>query len=102
MRISLLVCASISIFFFSECTSKKATPAVEDAGPHLFTQLLAESTHVYFNNALTEGLNTNVLMYEYFYNGAGVATADLNGDGFDDLYFSGSMTPNKLYLNKGN
>ena len=60
-----------------------------------------DSTHIDFNNQLTEGLNTNVLLYEYFYNGGGVAIADFNGDGLQDIYFSGNMTDNKLYLNKG-
>ena len=70
-------------------------------GSPLFTLLPPEQTHVDFSNTLTEGLNTNVLMYEYFYNGGGVATGDLNGDGLPDLYFTGNMTDNKLYLNKG-
>jgi hypothetical protein len=67
----------------------------------LFTLLPAEKTKIDFANTLTEGLNTNVLMYEYFYNGGGVAAGDLNGDGLDDIYFTGNMVPNKLYLNKG-
>ncbi|SHN11859.1 VCBS repeat-containing protein [Mucilaginibacter sp. OK098] len=67
----------------------------------LFTLLTPEQTHVDFSNTLTEGLNTNVLMYEYFYNGGGVAIGDLNGDGLQDLYFTGNMTDNKMYLNKG-
>ncbi len=71
------------------------------SSPPLFTLLSAGKTRVDFNNALTEGLNTNVMAYEYFYNGGGVAVGDVNGDGWDDLYFTGNMTPNKLYLNKG-
>ncbi len=67
----------------------------------LFTLLPSEKTHIDFNNPLTEGLNTNVLMYEYFYNGGGVAIGDLNNDGLQDIYFSANMTSNRLYLNKG-
>lgn len=70
-------------------------------GPKLFTLLSPAQTKVDFSNTLTEGLNTNVLMYEYFYNGGGVAVGDLNSDGLDDIYFTGNMVPNKLYLNKG-
>jgi len=68
----------------------------------LFTLLPTAQTNIGFQNILTEGLNTNILMYEYFYNGGGVATADLNQDGLIDIYFTSNMGENKLYLNKGN
>ena len=68
---------------------------------HMFKLLSPEQTHVDFSNTLTEGLNANVLMYQYFYNGGGVAVGDLNGDGLQDIYFTGNMTDNKLYLNQG-
>jgi hypothetical protein len=80
---------------------EKASSIEESASPALFTLLPPEKTHVDFNNALTEGLNTNVMAYEYFYNGGGVAIGDVNGDGWEDIYFSGNMISNKLYLNKG-
>jgi len=81
--------------------AEKEAPAAAPAAPALFTLLPPERTGVAFNNLLTEGLNTNVLMYEYFYNGGGVAVGDLNGDGLEDLYFTANMAPNRLYLNKG-
>jgi hypothetical protein len=72
-----------------------------DDGPQLFTQLTAEQTGVSFQNLLTEGPNTNILMYEYFFNGGGVAVGDFNNDGLEDLYFTSNMSDNKLYINKG-
>ncbi len=66
-----------------------------------FTLLPSSKTNITFSNNLTEGLNTNVLMYEYFYNGGGVAVGDFNGDKLIDIYFTSNMEENKLYLNKG-
>ncbi|MGA0560316.1 VCBS repeat-containing protein [Larkinella sp. VNQ87] len=85
-----------------DSSSGEEKTAVENTGPPLFTLLSDSETGVSFANTLTEGLNTNVLMYEYFYNGGGVAVGDVNNDGLDDLYFTGNMIPNKLYLNRGN
>jgi len=94
----------VSIILFTGCSKSEKTAEEQTAetGIPLFTLLPAEKTKIDFANTLTEGLNTNVLMYEYFYNGGGVAVGDLNGDGLDDIYFTGNMVSNKLYLNKGN
>ncbi len=71
-------------------------------GRQLFTLLDPKETGIAFQNTLTEGLNTNILMYEYFYNGGGVAAGDFNNDGLVDIYFTSNMSDNKFYLNKGN
>jgi len=70
--------------------------------PTLFTLLSEHETKVTFQNTLKEGLNANVLVYEYLYNGGGVATGDFNNDGLQDLYFTSNMGENKFYLNEGN
>ncbi|MDQ6764281.1 MAG: VCBS repeat-containing protein, partial [Bacteroidota bacterium] len=84
------------------CKNKSSEKITEPpAAPHLFNLLPPATTHIDFNNTITEGANTNVLLYEYFYNGGGVAAGDVNGDGLQDIYFVANMASNKLYLNKG-
>ncbi|MEM9144276.1 MAG: VCBS repeat-containing protein, partial [Bacteroidota bacterium] len=61
-----------------------------------------ESTGIHFSNTLYPSTELNVITFEYFYNGAGVAIGDINKDGLQDLYFSGNMVPGRLYVNKGN
>ncbi len=67
----------------------------------LFTLLDAGKTGIDFNNYIDEDEENNVLRYGYFYNGGGVAAADFNNDGLIDLYFTGNMVANKMYLNRG-
>ncbi len=65
----------------------------------LFTRLDADDTGVTFNNFVEEDAENNVFQYGYFYNGGGVAAGDFNNDGRIDLYFTGNMVADKLYLN---
>ena len=100
-RINPIYCLLVFIIIFSNCKNSSVKEESSDTASHLFTLLPSSQTHIDFTNSLIEGLNTNVLIYEYFYNGGGVAVGDVNGDGLQDLYFTGNMTDNKLYLNKG-
>ncbi|UBM60897.1 VCBS repeat-containing protein [Marinilongibacter aquaticus] len=54
-----------------------------------------------FENRIVETDSLNVLVYEYFYNGAGVAAADFDNDGLVDLYFTANQGADKVYKNLG-
>lgn len=100
----LFIASYIILTLTSGCTGKtdlKEKFDLTNRTPRIFRQTSPAITGVTFENTLTEGLNTNILMYEYFYNGGGVAAGDFNGDGYLDLYFSSNMGENKLYLNQG-
>ncbi len=90
----------ILTLIFSGCSNIDTKRGIEKPKP-LFTLLMPDSTGVRFENTLTEGPNTNILVYEYFYNGGGVAAGDLNNDGLIDLYFTSNMAANALYINMG-
>jgi len=65
-------------------------------------ELKDSSIGISFENTLTYTEAFNPYIYRNFYNGGGVAIGDVNNDGLDDIYFTGNMVDNKLYLNKGN
>ena len=111
VRISLVMLLLATIF--SGCREKtkgeaelrtidyrESTASAEEA--LLFTGLDSLQTGISFVNPITESNEINIITYEYLYNGGGVAAGDINNDGLTDLYFSGNMVPNKLYLNLGN
>ncbi len=67
----------------------------------LFVLKNSNETGIKFNNQLEQTPELNILNYLYFYNGAGVAAGDFNGDGFVDLYFTSNQGPDKFYINQG-
>lgn len=73
-----------------------------NAQEKLFKKLDTKQTGVDFINEISESEDLNVLAFEYFYNGGGVAVGDINNDGLPDIFFTANMKPNKLYLNLGN
>jgi enediyne biosynthesis protein E4 len=68
----------------------------------LFTKVDPSDSGIDFVNVNHETERSNILTYEYFYNGGGVALGDINNDGLTDIYFTSNIFENKLYLNKGN
>ncbi|WP_034256654.1 VCBS repeat-containing protein [Arenibacter latericius] len=67
----------------------------------MFSLLSSSKTGITFKPILKETEEFNILTYGYIYNGGGVAIGDLNNDGLQDIYFTGSMVGSRLYINKG-
>ena len=76
------------------------TPGNEPSGK-LFTQLPSSYTGINFSNDLNWTKEFNIYTYRNFYNGGGVALADVNNDSLLDIYFCGNMKSGRLYINKG-
>jgi len=83
LAILLAVCYSATLILGS-CGSK---PMFEDIDP--------ERTGVRFDNRLTRPDSG-------IYNTGGIGIGDFDGDGLQDLYFTGHAVGNKLYMNRGN
>ncbi len=61
----------------------------------------ASYTGIRFENRVEDTREMNVFTYRNFYNGGGVATGDLNGDGRPEVMLTSNLHGNHLYLNKG-
>lgn len=92
-RAILLFCTVLCIC--SCANNKKSTNKI-------FHLLDKEKTGITFSNNLTENDSINYFSYAYLYMGGGVSVGDINNDGLIDLFFTGNMVSNRLYLNKGN
>ena len=86
-RINILVI----LFFIFSCHKKSGMVLISES-----------HSNILFNNEVIESDSLNILNFEYMYNGGGVAIADFNRDGKEDIYFTGNVVKNQLYLNQGN
>jgi hypothetical protein len=68
----------------------------------LFELIPSSQSGIEFQNTITESDQYNILDFAYLYNGGGVSVGDFNNDGLQDIFFTGNMVDNQLYLNQGN
>lgn len=104
----LRLCYFLPALYLAACTGNEqkqeissgrtAAPPVDS---HLFTLLPASYTGIQFENRLQPTQDLNVFTYRNFYNGGGVATGDLNGDGLPEVMLTSNQHGSRLYLNKG-
>lgn len=89
------VCLGILVVILIGCQQEKSN---ETRG---FLKLDPSQSGLSFTNTLTESDTFNYFTYPYIYMGGGVAVVDLNNDNLLDIYFTGNMVGDQVYLNKG-
>lgn len=101
LRHSLL--ALLLLILCGGCTEEETDGQAETVIESLpqFTQLKQDKTGLDFSNDIEEKPDLNYFIHSGFYNGAGLAAADFDNDGLEDLFFCGNQVRNELYLNKG-
>jgi len=97
MRFLIHICTSLllAVWFITGCSSDNSKHS------KLFVEVLSRKSGIHFENILAENDSMNYWNYMDMYMGGGVAIGDFNNDGLADIYFTGNMVENKLYLNKG-
>jgi hypothetical protein len=80
----------VFVIIFISCKSKTGFEAINSS-----------ESGINFSNLMTNTDSLNVLDVENIYNGGGVGVGDFNNDGLTDIYFTGNMVPNRMYINKG-
>ncbi len=86
--------------FLVFCSCSKTSSNIPST--HLFSVMPAEITGIEFQNKVVESEALYYYKYLYMYIGGGVAAADFNNDGLEDLFFVSNLHQNKIFLNKGN
>ncbi len=100
-----IIWISALIFLIISCKEKNGSIKVLNSHQEkstLFEIVPASESGINFTDDFTETPELNGFNYINFNNGSGVAVADFNNDGLQDIYFLSMLGKNKLYLNKGN
>jgi len=92
----IIICMLIGVL--AACSKSSSSLPSEK----MFTNIPTEITGVTFKNNILESDKLHYYKYLYIYIGGGVAAADFNNDGLEDLFFTSNIYHNKLFLNKGN
>ncbi len=91
--------AAVILLVFS-CTGSKREKINPDLPP--FERVSPGSCGISFINTMDPVNLPNPLQYINVFNGGGVALLDINNDGLTDVFLTGNIVSNRLYLNKGN
>ncbi|WP_445384006.1 VCBS repeat-containing protein [Robiginitalea sp. IMCC44478] len=100
MKFNRLIVLGI-VTLLASCAEEQPKAVTPEQEETLFTLLSSDSTGVSFVNSVENQKDFNIFKYRNFYNGGGVALGDINNDGLVDIFFTGNMVANRLFLNKG-
>src|SRR5680860_350551 len=98
MRSSFFSIAILLAILASSCNDDNVTATK----PPLFDRIGDSQSNLRFSNTIRESDTLNYYSFPYIYMGGGVGLGDFNNDGLSDIYVTGNMSENKLYLNRGN
>src|ERR1700676_5365578 len=86
-----ITCSTLLFLACGSCQNKRP----------LFVPVPSSERGIHFNNTIVENDSINPSDMINVYNGGGGGIGGFNKDGLPDLYFTGNLVSNKLYLNKG-
>lgn len=100
-KIAKILFLTLILLHLSSCGGNGSEELDKLEHQPLFQLLPPGISNISFNNQIEENDSFNMVDFFYVYNGGGVAIGDINNDGLPDVYFTGNMVNDKLYLNKG-
>ena len=93
------------ILFFSlliACQDDKSKPLVKKSIGNSHTSFkLRKETGINFVNRLMPTVQLSTFNYQYYQNGGGVAVADFDQNGLQDVFFTSNIESDQLFLNRG-
>ncbi len=96
----ILWLSMLLLFFGCSATEEQEEMGQPSVQPH-FELIDPSHSKIFFSNDLPEDGFRNILRYQYYYNGGGVAIGDVDNDGLSDICLASNIRAPELYLNQG-